>query len=838
MPHRLAVGIVSVLGIALAPRALAGQSATAASTLPQSAETIISAPTEPKPELKLGKVVRALRISGMPPTIDGVLGDEVWNAAERAVGFVQRDPDNGEPMTEETRIQIAYDDRYLYVAVACDDKEPSLIAAGLSRRDEMGATDFITIGFDARHDHQTAFAFQTNPSAVQVDMSYFNDESQDRDYNAVWDVRTGRTERGWTAEYRIPFSQMRFTAAPEPGQVWGFGASRQIRRRAEFGAWIPRPRGVRGEVSLWGHLVFDDPIASPRRLELTPYVAARSENVPNRRSDDGAAAGVDVRMGIGSGATLSGSFNPDFGQVEQDPAVLNLSVFETFFPEKRPFFLEDSRTFLPPYGNFQLFHSRRIGRAPGRLALAAGERLIERPDETTILGATKLTGKGSGWTYGLLTALTAREYAQVESPIERADGTTDSVRRERLIEPSTSYNVARIQRDIWNGSSNIGGIVTGVFREQSDDAFTGGFDYSLRWDRNRTNFNGHWAVTRAPGTGGMKTSGGGVTNLNVSRKNLNIFSHYDRFGKDFRVNDLGFFRVRQNRNQANAGMELFNPDPWKAFRRIGTGFSLSRGWTDERLTWQSYGEFWTFMTFRNFWQTSFGMFGEHDVLDDLDTRGGPPIVRPSYSGVFYNLNSDNRKSWRWNLYLNRGTRSGGGWFSTVNTGVTLQLSDRVQTSFSTNYNFGHDLAQWIVNQDADGDGVTDHVYGTLDRDVVDVTVRGTYAFTRDLTLQAYLQPFVAVGDYSDIRRLARPSSFEFDPVAISYDPDFSTKSLRGNIVMRWEYQPGSTLFFVWDLSQSDLARPGEFSPLRDLRSAFGAEATHVFMIKATYWLNR
>jgi hypothetical protein len=838
MPHRLVVAGLFVFGIGLSPASTAAQGSLPAVALPASAEAVINAAGEPKPELKVGKVVRALRIRGLPPAIDGVLGDEVWTAAERATGFVQRDPDNGNPMTEETRIQVAYDDRYLYVAVACDDKEPVLVAAGLSRRDEMGATDFITVGFDARHDHQTAFAFQTNPSAVQVDMSYFNDESQDRDYNAVWDVRTSRTDRGWTAEYRIPFSQMRFTAAPEPGQVWGFGASRQIRRRGEFGAWVPRPRGERGEVSLWGHLVFDDPIAPPRRLELVPYVGARSEHVPNGPHDGGASMGLDVRAGLGTAATLAGTFNPDFGQVEQDPAVLNLSVFETFFPEKRQFFLEDSRTFLPPYGNFQLFHSRRIGRAPGRLALAEGERILSRPDETTILGATKLTGKGAGWTYGAMTALTAREYAQVESPIVQPGGAIEYVHRERLIEPATSYNVMRIQRDVLNGSSNIGGLVTGVFRDQSDDAFTGGFDYSLRWDRNRTNFNGHWAATRAPGTGGMKTSGGGVTNFNVSRKYLNLFSHYDRFGKDFRVNDLGFLRVRQNRNQANAGLEAFNPDPGNRFRRFGGGVSLSQGWTDERLVWQSYGEFWGFVQFLNFWQTSGGMFGEHEVLDDLDTRGGPPIVKPSYSGVFFNLNSDQRKSWRWNVYANHGTRSGGGNFSTVNTGLTLQLSDRVQTSFSTNYNFGHDLAQWITNVDGDGDGTIDHVYGTLDRDVVDVTLRGTYAFSRDLTLQAYLQPFVAVGDYADIRKLARPRSFEFDPITLPYNPDFNTKSLRGNIVMRWEYKPGSTLFFVWDLSQADRSRPGQFSPLRDLRTAFAADATHIFMVKASYWLNR
>jgi hypothetical protein len=809
----------------------------AAAAAPASAAAVY-APDEPKGALKDGKILRAHRVSGTPPIVDGNLNDEPWAVAEAATGYTQRDPDNGMPMTEQTRIQVAYDDRYLYIAVTSDDSAPEAVAAGLSRRDELGATDSVSINFDPRHDHQTGYGFQTNPSAVQVDYSWFNDESQDRDYNAVWDVRTHRTESGWSAEFRIPFSQLRFSSAPEAGQVWGFNASRQVRRKAELGTWVPRPRGERGEVSLFGHLVFDEPLPAPGRLELIPYMLGRTERSPGNPAEAGGAIGMDVRAGVGTGATLAATVNPDFGQVEQDPAVLNLSVFETFFPEKRPFFLEDSRTFVPPYGQFQLFHSRRIGRAPGRLPIAGAHRLLDRPAETTILGATKLTGKASGWTYGVLTALTAREYGDVESSVIGADGSTAVVRQERLIEPATSYNVVRIQRDIWRGTSNIGGIATGVFREQADDAFTGGIDYNLRWDQNRTSFNGHWVATRAPGSGGTRTSGGGLANFNVSRKHFNVFTHFDHYGRDFRVNDLGFFRTRANRNQTQGGMEVFNPDPWKGFRRLGAGFSLARSWTDERLVFEKYAETWVFMSFRNFWSTNGGMFGSFETLDDLDTRGGPPIVKPAYKGFFYNLNSDSRKSWRWWFNANRGSTTAGGWFANMNTNISVQPSDRLQVSVGGSYSFGRDIAQWIVNEDADRDGTVDHVYGTLERDVLDINVRTTYSFTRDLTLQTYMQPFVAAGDYGSIRRLARPRSFEFEPVAIGFDPDFNNKSLRGNVVLRWEYQPGSILFVVWDLSQSDQSRPGDFSPLRDLRSAFGADATQVLMVKATYWLNR
>ena len=837
--HRLsfiAMGMAACAPFLATNPALAQSGAT--SRPPSAAEAAVSSSSEPNRTQKEGKVLHAFRISGTPPSIDGRLSDEIWRLPEVATDLTQRDPDNGKPMTDATRVQIAFDDRFLYVAVSALDSTPGDIAVGLSRRDETPPTDTITIGFDARHDHQTAYSFSTNPSSWQGDFTFYDDTNRDSDYNAVWDVRSQITETGWTAEYRIPFSQMRFSSSPDPGQVWGFNIQRYIRRKSETGTWVAKPRGERGEVSFYGHLVFDERVPAPRRLELMPYVLSRGEFLPQKANEGGASTGLDARMGIGTGATLSATFNPDFGQVEQDPAVLNLSVFETFFPEKRPFFLEDSRTFVPPYGIFQLFHSRRIGRSPGRLPLAAGERRLDAPAETTIVGATKLTGKGRGWTFGALTALTSREYADVESPVVGADGTTSYVRNERLIEPATSYNVARIQRDVMNGSSNIGAIVTGVIREQTDDAFTGGFDYNLRWNRNRTNFNGHWALTRAPGPGGIKTSGGGVTNLNYSSKHLNTGVHYDHFGRDFRVTDIGFFRQRANRNQVNGSLEVGNPDPWKKLRSVWGFLYASNDWTDEKLLIGRYSEYGVNVRFMNFWQVVGGGWRTFTIFDDLDTRGGPPILRPGNTGTFYRFNSDSRKAWSVGFYGNRYFNDAGAGGGTYSPYFSVQPSDRLQASFSLNYNYAQDPAQWITNTDADGDGVTDHVYGTLERDVVDVTVRTTYAFTRDLTVQAYLQPFVAVGDYSNTRRLALPRSFQFDPVALSYDPDFNTKSLRGNVVTRWEYKPGSTLFFVWYLSQADFSRPGQFSPLRDIGSAFGADATHIFMVKASYWLNR
>jgi hypothetical protein len=807
---------------------LLGEVAAAAQDSP------VNLTNEPARALKDGKVLRAARIVATAPAIDGSLADEVWMTAESAGGYIQRDPDNGAAMTEATHIQVAYDDRYIYIAIRCDDGTPGGIAAGLGRRDEMPATDFVSVAFDPRHDHLTAYVFQTNPSAVQADFALIDDDRDDRDYNAVWEVRTRIGGRGWTAEFRIPFSQMRFAVSPAPGQVWGLQTERSVRRKGERGTWVPKPRGERGEVSLFGHLIFDAPLSASRRVEVIPYTLLRGERdgTPDEGtvSDFGAALGADARIGLGSAATLAVTVNPDFGQVEQDPAVLNLSVFETFYPEKRPFFLEDSRTFVPPYGMFQLFHSRRIGRAPNFFTVDSDHQTVEKPDDTTILGAAKVTGKSGQWTYGTLTAATGREHALVER-----DG---GDRYDHLSEPLTSYNVARVQRDVLGGSSNIGALATGVFRDEADDAFTGGIDYNLRWDQNRVNWNGHWVATRAPGDNGLRTSGGGLTNFGVSRKHWNLFSHFDHFGRDFRVNDIGFFRARADRNAVDGGFSVEQPDPGRLLRRYWANVCGGRGWNTDGLVFDRWLCTNANVSFLNFWYANGGFTRRFETYDDLDTRGGPPILSPAGFFYYFNVGTDSRKSWRVNFggNGNGGARRGTGRGLYAN--ISVQPSGRLQLFVATRYEKGRDVAQWIENTDTTGDGVDDHIYGTLRRNVVDITLRGTYSIHRDLTLQAYLQPFVAVGDYEDIRRLARPMSYDFGPAVLDSDPDFNRKSVRGNIVLRWEYLRGSTLFLVWDVSQEDTRRAGIFSPMRDLSDAFGAPSKHVLMAKVTYWLNR
>jgi hypothetical protein len=784
---------------------------------------------EPAVPEKEGKELVAHYVGDTPPRIDGDLDDEIWQQAQAIDDMVQNDPDNMQPPTERTIVKVAYDDRTVYVAVMNFMRDRTRITTALGRRDTNPRSDSIKITFDPRHDHLTAYTFDANPAGVQGDMMWYDDTRMSTDYDAVWDVRTQVRDDGWSAEFRIPFSQLRFSITPGEPVVWGFNIRRDITYNAEMIRWVGTPRGAQGFVSRFGHLTFEKPPSAPRRLEVQPFTLARQERTTNLGNDHDATVGLDFRMGLGTATTLSAAVNPDFGQVEQDPAVLNLSVFETFLQEKRPFFTEDSRTLVPTVApQATMFHSRRIGQRPSRFAISDDETEIERPEATTILGATKITGKANGWTYAGLTALTDREYAVVE--------TAAGARVERLIEPYTSYNVARVQKDIRDGSSNIGGHGTAVLRENDFDAYTGSFDYSLRWGSNKYSWSGQWSGTRAAIDGVMESGFGGITNFNYSSKHVGFFGHYDYFNDSFKNNDIGFFFSRNNKTNVSGGFNLSQPDPQKRFRSAAlfANFNLTYNgdWLELDEGFFVGGE----MQFLNYWSMFLGTGRARQTYDDLDTRGGPPIVKPAAWWFDAFVGTDSRKKYRVNAGNFFWHNEEGGSNRGHNINLTLQPRPALQATIGVNYTAGVDSAQWIENADVTGDGIDDHIYGTLKRNVVSITARSTYAFTRDMTLEVYLQPFVAVGDYTDIRRFVTPKTYEFEPVTYLENPDFNDKSLRSNVVFRWEYRRGSTLYLVWNVSNSDDSRPGAFSAFRDLRSGFGASGTQVVMVKFNYWL--
>jgi len=399
-------------------------------------------------------VVRAERASA-PISVDGRLDEDAWRRAPVAGGFLQRDPNQGEPATEATELRILFDDGALYVGARLRDREPARIVRQLSRRDVVAEADSFSIFLDPHHDHLTGVEFQVSAAGVQRDAVIYDDNFEDDSWDAVWESAVAVDAEGWTVEMRIPFSQLRFPVASR--QAWGVNARRVVQRKNEA-SWLALvPKNESGLASRMAHLEGIEGVPPAKHVELLPYVSTRAEYVaPARPGDpfnDGSrlfgGAGLDLKYGFATNMALVAAINPDFGQVEVDPAVVNLTAFETFFEEKRPFFTEGAQVFshfarsgASEYLSFfypepQLFYSRRIGRAPQGSAAAD---FVDTPESTTILGAAKLTGRTSGgWTVGVLEAVTGRETARL------SDGS--SFGREE-VEPLTNYVVGRMRREL------------------------------------------------------------------------------------------------------------------------------------------------------------------------------------------------------------------------------------------------------------------------------------------------------------------------------------------------------------------------------------------------------
>jgi hypothetical protein len=358
----------------------------------------------------------------------------------------------------------------------------------------------------------------------------------------------------------------------------------------------------------------------------------------------------------------------------------------------------------------------------------------------------------------------------------------------------------------------------------------------MRWGSNKYSWNGQWSGTRSEIDGEMKNGFGGVTNFNYSSKHFGVFGHYDYFNSTFKNSDIGFFGNRNDKTNFGFGFNAGQPDPQRHFRSVAVfanAFLQYNGdWLELDESFFAGGE----IEFLNYWGVFAGTGRARQTYDDRDTRGGPPIVKPAARWIDMFVSTDSRRRYRMTLGNFFWNNEAGGSNRSHRLNVTLQPRPALQATLGVEYTRGLDAAQWIENVDATGDGVEDHIYGTLKRNVVSITARTTYAFTRDMTLEVYMQPFVAAGDYTNIRRFSRPKTFEFEPVVYDDNPDFNDKSLRSNVVFRWEYRRGSTLYLVWNVSNSDDSRPGVFSAFRDLRSGFGAGGTQVFMVKFNYWL--
>ena len=827
--------------------------------------------------------VRAVRLA-RPLTIDGYLLEPMWQTAERISGFIQRDPKEGDAASESTVVYIAYDDAALYIAARLYDSHPDSIVARLARRDQGTSSDRFQVFIDPYHDKRSGFYFGISAAGTLYDGTLFNDEWDDDTWDGVWEGKVTRDSLGWTAEMRIPYSQLRFVKQTQ--YVWGINFRRDIARRNEYDYIVFTPKNGSGFVSRFPDLVGIERIDPPRRLEVMPYVTTRAAFTPHAAGDpfnDGSqltpGLGADVRIGLGSNLTLNATVNPDFGQVEVDPAVVNLSDVETFFSEKRPFFVEGSSTFdfgvggQRNYWGFNwagpsFFYSRRIGRSLGVGAPAGG--YADGPDGAHILGALKLTGKlGGSWNVGGLTAVTAREQATLVDSV--------GARWNQEIEPLATYGVYRAQKEFHKGRQGLGFLSTVAVRSFDDVALRDvrnssgvmfGADGWTFLDTNKTWVTTGWvAGSRIAGTAaritavqrssthyfqqpdgrslGVDTTAtsldgmAGRFTLAKQRGSTFVNSAFGFISPSFDVNDIGFLS-----RTGIVNMHIGGGRTWsklgKIFRYAEAGGAVFRSYDwDGNINWSGIFNF-GYVQFHNYYSINWNLAYNPWTVNNRRTRGGPLTLTPPGYQFGVDLSSDSRKTFT--------VGAGGGtyyrsaqdveWWSYAN--VQYRPAANVSVTIGPNFSMLRNPVQYV---DAVPDTAATATYGMqyvfaqLRQTELSAGIRLNWTYSPTLSLQLYAQPLISAGKYDNFKQLARPRSNDYTPTTAPYNPDFNFKSLRGNAVLRWEYLLGSTLFFVWTQSRSDFEDVGDFQFGQSMRRMFRAPAENIFMVKATYWWN-
>jgi hypothetical protein len=806
--------------------------------------------------------------------LDGRLDEAAWLTASPATDFIQTEPNEGQPATERTLVHIAYDDEAIYIGARMFDSNGD-IRKRLGRRDShLDDSDWFYVMLDSYHDHLTAYQFSVNPAGVKRDEIVSGGTSWD----AVWDVATSVDAEGWTAELRIPFSQLRFS--PAEAQTWGIQLSRRIIAKEEVTVFAFTPKSMRGGVPRYGHLNGLRQLATGRRAEILPYTAFRAEyldipagNPYRDRSEFFPSAGLDLKYRLSSSLTLDATVNPDFGQVEVDPATINLSAFETSFDEKRPFFVEGSSVF--GFGT-RLFYSRRIGRSP-QGGMPDGVSYSDRPDASTILGAAKVTGRAGDWSVGLLEAVTAEERARY-TLTEGGDG-------EAVVEPLTNYLVGRAERLMRGGQTQIGGIATSVHRSLDNAslrtslrsaAYTGGLDFSHEFLDRAWSLSGYVALSHIAGSedailraqlssaryyqrpdadhlgvDSARTSLRGYAARIALRKNAGLHwrgeTNVSFTSPGFEINDMGF-QTSVDRVGADFNISFVENRPGTTFRNWRIESRTARDWN---YGWAAQGGN-TSLRFNgqllNYWGGSLNFNRSFRSYDDRFTRGGPMGLNLPDNRVELNFNSDSRKQFSLRMNGSYGWGESGGWNRNFSFNMSLRPAENWTVSAGPRLSRNRAAAQYLTSfEDATALATFGrrYLFAPLDQTTLSMETRLNVNFSPELSLDVFAQPFISTGDYHEAMSLRAPRTFEFEPYADdATDRDFSSRSLRGNAVMRWEWKPGSTVFLVWqqrragELECDDVqCGRGNFDVRRDVRALFDPRPDNVFMIKMNYWLN-
>ena len=826
------------------------------------------------------------------PVIDGLLIDKLWDNGNWAGEFTQFEPNAGHKPYQQTQFKIFYDNSNIYVAIRCFDTETKKINKQFSRRD-AGEGDLVAVAFDSYYDKRTGFFFGVTAAGVKNDIVFSNDgNNQDASWDPVWFVETNIDSLGWTAEMKIPLSQLRFS--PE-SEVWGLNVIRQLYRENEMSSWEFVDPSASGWISQFGEMHGMNNLKPKKNIEISPYFMTgikRYEKEDGNPYADGydfiKNAGLDGKIGITNDFTLDFTINPDFGQVEADPSVVNLTAYETYYNEKRPFFIENKNItqFNISFRNEGAFYSRRIGRAPQGYPDFNDEEYAKMPERTRILGALKFSGKSkNGWSIGIIESVANREFAK----IMQIDGTE----RKESVEPLTNYFVSRVQKDFNKGNSIFGLILTSAYRDIKNEnldflnktATTAGFDFTQYLFNRKYYIKGSSVASHITGTplaiylaqtsstryfqcpdadyltldSNLTSLTGTFSSFSFGKsgvKGLTYELEINVMSPKLELNDMGYIR---NANKISEIFFVSYSSP-KSFGIINSFFGNIAQWHFRDFGFNSLhtGFNLNFGTnFTNFWSVHFSLdYNFKGVADDL-LRGGPSFNYPKHINAFVNASTNPRA--KFSLSLNAMLQSGDFDYQkgyNLGTELTFKPVDKFNMSVDASYGNSKNLMQYLSHIN-----YTDDYYllSSLEQKTFNVTLRFEVNFNSDLTLQFYGSPFVSAADFYDYKLINEPKAENFydrynllgadmlnsQDYTIDLDkdgnadysfgdPNFNFRQFRSNLVLRWEYIPGSVLFVVWSHEQSSYEATSEFNLTNDFKGLFNMFPTDVLLLKFQY----
>ncbi|MCK5127117.1 MAG: carbohydrate binding family 9 domain-containing protein [candidate division Zixibacteria bacterium] len=807
--------------------------------------------------------VSATKVNPHPPKIDGFLDDVIWQKSDIEIvrDFTQRTPNEGEIASESTHVAIVYDDEAIYFGIWLYDSEPEDIQKQLVRRDRYGEADRVAVRLDPFHDHQSGFGFEVNASGVQIDYTIFNDNNLDHSWDGVWTADVQMQPWGWSAEIKIPYHCLRFPK--KDVHVWGMDFARWIGRKNESDRWAFVPASQGGFTSNFGHLTDIEGIKPAKHLEILPYAVSsfktdnKSQGNPDGR-DYFKNTGVDIKYGVSSNLTLDVTVNPDFGQVELDRPVLNLSAFETYFSEKRPFFVEGSDIFNTRY---DLFYSRRIGRTPrvriNKYYDPDYDYSTDVPKASSIVSAAKLTGKlSSGMSIGILNAVTAEEKEKYVAKIMVIDSTEllhDTTYiyddREGIVEPQANYSVVRVKQDVFK-NSYIGAMMTVASQDTDHPATTGGIDWRLQTNNNKWGARGQVVFSRVDN----ENTGFGFSGEfeKQSGEHVRGSIYWGIKDENLKLNKLGFNSTNGIRN-FGSWIQYQTREPWWVFRRTWNNFNSYFTWTYDGYNTTKGANYNFNAELMNYWNIGGGIGIQADVWDAWETRGNGMWLwpdNPTYNSWF-DISSDSRKKLSFNINPGYGIDREGNWWANY-VGISYRPASNVELSVGTNVSRTFGATRFVSNSvfyevnGSDSVAYIKSVFGTLDKDEISPRFTANITFKRNLSLQFSARTVIAGLAYRDFRKYHGNKDYELlDPATeqrvideLNANRNYNYSAINSTMILRWEYLPGSTIYLVWTRSRGERDYSvNDLEVNRDLKRLFSGGANNVFLIKASYWWN-